>query len=105
MLCVVAPERAEEVIAVCARWETLATVIGEVNDSGRLRVLRGGEAVADMPVGILVDDCPLYDLEPAPPSEALYPAPPAVLAPDADPGDDPARAARLGQPGLTPSRL
>ncbi|HET9103653.1 MAG TPA: phosphoribosylformylglycinamidine synthase subunit PurL [Solirubrobacteraceae bacterium] len=85
MLCVVQPERADAVIAVCARWETLATVIGEVNESGRLRVLRGGEAVADMPVGILVDDCPLYDLEPAPPTEDLYPAPAIRLAPEADP--------------------
>ena len=26
-----------------------------------------------------MDDCPLYDLEPAPPAEPLYPAPPARL--------------------------
>ena len=86
MLCVVEPDRVDEVLAVCARWETLATVIGEVNASGRLRVLRGGEAVADLPVGILVDDCPLYDLDPVPPSGDLYPAPPATLADGADAG-------------------
>ncbi|MFZ0042594.1 MAG: phosphoribosylformylglycinamidine synthase subunit PurL, partial [Solirubrobacteraceae bacterium] len=81
MLCVVAPERVDDVIAVCERWETLATPIGEVTDSGRMRILAEGEVVADLPVGILVDDCPLYDLAPAvaDPSE-LYPAPvPAVV--------------------------
>jgi phosphoribosylformylglycinamidine synthase len=80
MLCVVEPSRVDEVIAVCARWETLATPIGEVNASGRLRVLDGSEVAADLPVGILVDDCPLYDLEPSPPPEGLYPAGPAVLS-------------------------
>ena len=39
----------------------------------------GDDVVADLPVGILVDDCPLYDLEPAPPSEPLY-APAAARA-------------------------
>src|SRR6202161_659112 len=67
MLCVVAPKRVGEVIAVCERWETRATPIGEVTDSGRMRILAGGEVVADLPVSILVDDCPLYDLEPAAP--------------------------------------
>jgi phosphoribosylformylglycinamidine synthase len=79
MLCVVEPGRVDEVIAVCERWETLATPIGEVTDSGRLRVLSGGEVAADLPVEILVDDCPLYDLAPAAPTGPLYPPPPAVL--------------------------
>ncbi len=79
MLCVVEPARVADVIAVCERWETLAAPIGVVTDSGRLRVLRAGEVVADLPVGILVDDCPLYDLEPAPPPRDLYDAPVAVL--------------------------
>src|ERR1700733_1433417 len=82
MLCVVPPGRVDDVMAVCQRWETLATVIGVVNDSGRLRVLDGdGGVAADLPVGVLVDDCPLYDLAPAAPGPdaALYPASPAVL--------------------------
>ena len=82
MLCVVEPDRVAEVIAVCEHWETLATPIGAVNDSGRLRVLAGGDVAADLPVGILVDDCPLYDLEPVEPDPAgpaLYAPAPAVL--------------------------
>jgi phosphoribosylformylglycinamidine synthase len=79
MLCVVEPARVEKVLAVCERWETLATPIGEVTDSGRLRVLAGGEAAADLPVEILVDDCPLYDLAPEAPAAPLYAPAPAVL--------------------------
>jgi phosphoribosylformylglycinamidine synthase len=70
MLCVVEPERVDEVLAVCARWEVRATAIGSVTDSGRLRVLDHGEPVGDMPVAALVDECPLYDLEPREPSPA-----------------------------------
>jgi phosphoribosylformylglycinamidine synthase len=36
---------------------------------------------------VLVDDCPLYDLNPVRPEGALYPAPPPTLAPDATPAD------------------
>jgi phosphoribosylformylglycinamidine synthase II len=86
MLCVVEPDRLDEVLAVCARWEVNATAIGEVTDSGRLRVLREGDVVGDMPVTALVDECPLYDLAPAAPSEPLYPAPPARLT-SSDPGE------------------
>jgi phosphoribosylformylglycinamidine synthase subunit PurL len=79
MLCVVEPERVAAVLDVCERWETLATPIGTVTDSGRLRVLDQGSLVGDLPVEVLVDDCPLYDLSPAPPAGALYEAPAAVL--------------------------
>ena len=33
MLCVVEPERLDDVLAVCARWEVNATAIGEVTDT------------------------------------------------------------------------
>jgi phosphoribosylformylglycinamidine synthase II len=82
MLCVVAPERVDDVIAVCERWETRATPIGEVTDSERMRILAAGAVVADLPVSVLVDDCPLYDLQPAPPDPGgtpLYEAPPSRL--------------------------
>jgi phosphoribosylformylglycinamidine synthase subunit PurL len=79
MLCVVAPTRVDEVLAVCRHWETLATPIGVVTDSGRLRVLDGDTLAADLPVGILVDDCPLYDLAPVPPQSPIYAAPAPLL--------------------------
>jgi phosphoribosylformylglycinamidine synthase len=80
MLCVVAPERVGALLGICEHWEVLATPIGTVTTGDRLRVLKRGAAVADLPVAILVDDCPLYDLEPEPPAESLYVAPPAVLS-------------------------
>ncbi len=80
MLCVVEPERVAAVLEVCERWEVLATPIGSVTGGDRLRVLERGTVVADMPVSILVDDCPLYDLDPVPPGGELYPGPPPTLA-------------------------
>ena len=47
---------------------------------GRLRVFDGDELVGDMPVAALVDDCPLYDLEPERARRSrIYPDPPARL--------------------------
>jgi phosphoribosylformylglycinamidine synthase subunit PurL len=79
MLCVVEPERVAEVMDVCERWEVPATPIGSVTSERRLRVLKRGTVVADLPVEVLVDDCPLYDLEPIQPAIAVYEAPDAVL--------------------------
>jgi phosphoribosylformylglycinamidine synthase len=75
MLCVVEPENVEQVMRLCAKWEVGGAAIGEVTDSGRMRVLRDGELLGDMPVSALVDDCPLYDLQPRKPSEPVYAAP------------------------------
>jgi phosphoribosylformylglycinamidine synthase subunit PurL len=83
MLCVVEPGRLDELLEVCERWDVRATPIGSVTGTRRLRVFDGDEPVADMPVRALVDDSPLYDLEPERPSEPLYPEPPLRLAADA----------------------
>jgi phosphoribosylformylglycinamidine synthase subunit PurL len=48
-----------------------ATAIGEVTGTRRLRVFDGDEMVGDMPVSALVDECPLYDLEPQEPPDRL----------------------------------
>ena len=73
-------------MATCERWPTGVAAIGEVTDSGHLRVWRGDELVGDMPVEALVDECPIYDLAPAEPAEAIYPAPPRVLRSE-EPGE------------------
>jgi phosphoribosylformylglycinamidine synthase subunit PurL len=83
MLCVCEPAQVDAVIAVTDKWEVHGTVIGEVTDAGRMRVLHGDEVVGDMPVAALVDDCPLYDLRPQPPLAPLYPPPAATLGPGA----------------------
>jgi phosphoribosylformylglycinamidine synthase subunit PurL len=80
MMCVCEPARLDDVLAVCARWEVHGTAIGEVTDSGAMRIFRGDELVGDMPVAALVDDCPVYELAPQRPAVALYDAPAASLA-------------------------
>ncbi len=102
MLCVVEPDQVDAVIAVCEHWETLATPIGSVTDSGRLRVRSGDELAADLPVEILVDDCPLYDLEPVAPAKPLYPAPTASLSVES--GPEATLVALLGSPNVASRR-
>ncbi|MBV9416695.1 MAG: phosphoribosylformylglycinamidine synthase subunit PurL, partial [Solirubrobacterales bacterium] len=80
MLCVATPECIGALLAVCERWEVLATTIGCVTEGENMTVLHRGVTVADLPVRVLVDDCPLYDLEPVAPSEGLYGASEAVLS-------------------------
>jgi phosphoribosylformylglycinamidine synthase II len=88
MLCVVEPGRVAEVIAVCERWEVLATAIGQITEPaggvGTFRILRHGAVVGELPVALLVDDCPLYDLAPEAPTAPLYGAPAAMLERDVD---------------------
>ena len=79
MLCVAEPDRVAEVIAVCERWETTATAIGTVTDSGLMRILDGDRVVGELPVAALVDDVPTYALEPQRPAHQLYPRPPKTL--------------------------
>jgi phosphoribosylformylglycinamidine synthase len=78
MLCVVEPASVEAVMALCEKWEVNGAAIGTVTDSGHMRVFDGERLVGDMPVRALVDDCPLYDLDPVKPAAPVYPAPPAT---------------------------
>jgi phosphoribosylformylglycinamidine synthase len=102
MLAVVEPERLAAVEEVCARWEVRCTVIGEVTDTRRMRIFDGDEQVGDMPVEALVDDCPLYDLEPEAPAEQIYPAPKRALEPSEDPVEN--LLALLGSSNLASRR-
>jgi phosphoribosylformylglycinamidine synthase subunit PurL len=72
MLAVVTPSKLEDVLATCERWQTGAAAIGEVTDSGHLRVLEDGAEVGNVSVSALVDECPLYDLEPEEPDGWMY---------------------------------
>ena len=103
MLCVVEPSRLDRVLAICRRWEVRCTAIGTVTGSGDLRVFDGHDLVGDMPVTALVDDCPLYDLEPRAPSSAIYRDPPARLRD----GSGPAATllALLGSPTVASKRF
>ena len=102
MLCVVEPHKLDDVLAVCEKWEVRATAIGTVTDTRRLVVRAGGDVVGDMPVEALVDDCPLYDLDPAEPREPIYPAPPAKL--DGSESPEEALLALLASPNIASKR-
>ena len=61
MLIVAHAGREAEVVEVFRRWGVDAEVIGTVTDTGRMELLFGGETVADLPVGPLVDEAPVYE--------------------------------------------
>jgi phosphoribosylformylglycinamidine synthase len=59
MMAVVEPDRADEFLGVCAKWDVRAAVIGEVTDSGRLVMTWHGETVVDIPPSSAADG-PVY---------------------------------------------
>ena len=60
MCAVVAPENVEAFMAVCRKWEVLATVIGEVTDGDRLQITWHGEMVVDVPPRTVAHEGPVY---------------------------------------------
>ena len=61
MMAVVTPERLDEFLNVCKKWDVTATVIGTVTDTGRLRMSWNGEQIVDLPPGTAADEGPVYD--------------------------------------------
>jgi phosphoribosylformylglycinamidine synthase len=81
------------VLAICARWEILASVVGTVTAGGRLRILDrpDGDVLADVPASTLHEDAPLLDrprAEPTGRARRLADAADAALAPPQDAGAD-----------------
>ncbi len=85
MLCVVAPADVPAVLALCEKWEVGGAAIGTVTDTRHMRIFEGVQLVGEMPVGALVDECPLYDLTPEKPAVPIYATPAATLAPNTSP--------------------
>jgi phosphoribosylformylglycinamidine synthase len=63
MVAVVRPEMLDAVRDICARWELPCTAIGEVTDTGDLRVFHDGDVVGEIPASLLTDECPRYEVE------------------------------------------
>jgi phosphoribosylformylglycinamidine synthase II len=104
MLCVVEPDRLQAVLALCEKWEVEGAAIGTVTDTGRVHVTAGGELVGDMPVRALVDDCPLYDLQPQKPAQPVYPAPAPSASLPAEATIEQTLLALLGSPNIASRR-
>ncbi len=60
MLIIVEPHALDDLVAIFDRWDLHSDVIGTVTEDGRVRVLDGGEVVADVPARYYTDDCPVY---------------------------------------------
>jgi len=67
MLIVADRGREAELQAVFEKWDLHAVVIGRITDDQRWRARWHGQVVADIPIGALADDAPLYDRPAAPP--------------------------------------
>ncbi len=60
MMAVVEPRHVPAFLAICAKWEVDATVVGEVTDTGRLQIDWHGERVVDVPPRSVAHDGPTY---------------------------------------------
>ena len=67
MLLLVRQGSQEAVRQHFARWDLHAEVIGQVTDDGLIVVRDGPEIVAQLPIALLTDDVPAYDLKAEPP--------------------------------------
>ncbi|GGM16863.1 phosphoribosylformylglycinamidine synthase subunit PurL [Nakamurella endophytica] len=61
MCAVVEPDKVDAFLAVCAKWEVEADVIGEVTDTGRLVITHHGEVVVDVPPRTVAHWGPVYE--------------------------------------------
>ena len=87
MCAVVRPSDVDAFLAVCAKWDVLASVIGEVTDDGRLVITWRGETVVDVPPRTVAHEGPVYQR-------------PVLRGPQQDAlvADDPARLPRPSTP-------
>jgi len=82
MCAVVEPDKLDAFLEICQRWDVLATVVGEVDDTGRLTVEWHGETIVDVPPRTVAHDGPVYERPFARPAwqDALQAATPDGLA-------------------------
>ena len=60
MCAVVSPQHIDAFLAICAKWDVTATVIGEVAVGDRLNVEWHGETIVDVPPRTVAHDGPVY---------------------------------------------
>jgi phosphoribosylformylglycinamidine synthase len=61
MMAVVSPANLDAFMAICAKWDVTATVVGRVTDSGRLRMRWHGELIVDLPPRTAAHEGPVYE--------------------------------------------
>ncbi|QDH14003.1 phosphoribosylformylglycinamidine synthase subunit PurL [Formicincola oecophyllae] len=95
MLMVLRPDRTAEAERIFRKWGLECAVIGTLTDTGHIVVRRNGVVEADIPLGPLADEAPLYDRPTAPTPEQ-----PTLAAPEDSVGVLPALEKLLGSPDL-----
>jgi phosphoribosylformylglycinamidine synthase len=61
MMAIVEPQHVEPFLAICRKWDVLATVIGEVTDGDQLIIDWRGETVVDVPPRSVAHEGPVYE--------------------------------------------
>src|SRR3954471_6131074 len=61
MCAIVEPDKVDAFLAVCRKWDVLATVIGEVTDGDWLTVDWHGERIVDVPPRTVAHEGPVYE--------------------------------------------
>ncbi|QXT62312.1 phosphoribosylformylglycinamidine synthase subunit PurL [Tessaracoccus palaemonis] len=61
MMAVVEPANVERFMEICAKWDVLATVVGEVTDGDRLIISWHGETIVDVDPKTVAHEGPVYD--------------------------------------------
>jgi phosphoribosylformylglycinamidine synthase subunit PurL len=103
MCAVVRPSDVDAFLAVCAKWEVTATVIGEVTDGDRLVITWRGETVLNVPPRTVAHEGPIYHrpVQRPPTQDALERSTPDALARPSTPDALGATVLRMAaSPGL-----
>jgi len=103
MCAVVCPSDVDAFMAVCAKWDVTATVIGEVTDGDRLVITWHGETVVDVPPRTVAHEGPVYHRPVQRPStqDAMHASTPDALARPSTPDALRATVLRMvASPGL-----
>ncbi|MDI2130777.1 phosphoribosylformylglycinamidine synthase subunit PurL [Yinghuangia seranimata] len=61
MCAIVEPGKVERFLEICAKWDVIATVIGEVTDGDRLEIFWHGEQIVDVPPRTVAHEGPVYE--------------------------------------------
>ena len=61
MCAIVPPGNVEQFMAICKKWDVIATDIGVVTDTGRLVIEWHGETIVDVPPRTVAHDGPVYE--------------------------------------------
>ena len=61
MMAVVNPAAIDRVLEICTKWDVDASIVGEVNESGRLTAEWRGDVVVDVPPRTVAHEGPVYE--------------------------------------------